>query len=123
MRLSRRVRFESTSELAPHQFSVLARLQDGQRTAGEIAAIERVSAPSMSRTVAGLVERGLVARQNDPDDGRQLILSLTAAGTAAIRRARRERDAWMATRLEGLSAGERATLARASEILNRLVAE
>src|SRR6476469_9682225 len=76
MRISRRVRFESTDVVAPHQFSVLARLEETPRTPRELADIERVSAPSMSRTVAALVERGLVLRADDPTDGRQVILSL-----------------------------------------------
>ena len=82
MRISRRVRFESTTSLAPHQFSVLARLEEQPHTPNQLAAIEKVSAPSMSRTVAGLVEVGLVARADDPTDGRQVILSLTARAGA-----------------------------------------
>ena len=40
MRISRRVRFESTSPVAPHQFSVLARLEEAPRTPKELAAFE-----------------------------------------------------------------------------------
>lgn len=48
-RINRRVRYESRSALAPHQFSVLVRLlQDGARTPTQLASIERVSGPSMS---------------------------------------------------------------------------
>ena len=50
MRISRRVRFESDREMAPHQFSVLCRLEGTPRTNSELAEIERVSAPSMKRT-------------------------------------------------------------------------
>src|SRR6476659_2153270 len=85
MRISRRVRFESTDAVAPHQFSVLARLAEEPRTPRELAGIEKVSAPSMTRTVAGLVERGLVSRQDDPPDGRQVILSLTPASEILLR--------------------------------------
>src|SRR5699024_8264817 len=59
MRISRRIRFESTDEdLAPHHFSVLARLEDGARTPRRLADIEKVSAPSMTRTVGSLVDAG-----------------------------------------------------------------
>ena len=37
MRISRRVRFESADSIAPHQFSVLARLEDQPLTPGEPA--------------------------------------------------------------------------------------
>ena len=123
MRISRRVRFESTSPVAPHQFSVLARLEEAPRTPKELAAFEKVSAPSMTRTVAGLVEGGLVARADDPADGRQVILSLTAEGRRTIRDIRRRRDQWFAARLEKLTDDERAVLARATALLERVAAE
>ena len=123
MRISRRVRFESTAAVAPHQFSVLVRLDEQVRTPKELAAVEKVSAPSMTRTVNGLVEAGLVARADDPTDGRQVILSLTPEGRATIRDTRRRRDQWLAVRLERLSDDERRLLAEASELLERMAAE
>ena len=123
MRISRRVRFESAQDVAPHQFSVMARLEGTALTPGELAGIERVSPPSMTRTVAGLVERGLVARQNDPLDGRQVFISLTPQGLLLLRETRRTRDAWMATWLKGISADEREVLAKASVILTRVASE
>jgi DNA-binding MarR family transcriptional regulator len=123
MRISRRVRFESTQLVAPHQFSVMARLKEKSLTPRELAAIECVSPPSMTRTVAGLVEAGLVARQDDPLDGRQVFLSLTPQGLLLLRETRRKRDAWMATRLRGISADEREVLIKASVILTRLASE
>jgi len=123
MRISRRVRFESTDIVAPHQFSVMARLEETPRTPRELADIERVSAPSMSRTVAALVERGLVLRADDPTDGRQVILSLTPEGARTLKHIRRRRDEWMASRIKGLSPEEREVLARASEILLRVAGQ
>ena len=123
MRISRRVRIESTAAVAPHQFSVLVRLEEQVRTPKELAAVEKVSAPSMTRTVNGLVEAGLVARADDPTDGRQVILSLTPEGRATIRDTRRRRDQWLAVRLERLSDDERRLLAEASELLERMAAE
>ena len=123
MRISRRVRFESTAPVAPHQFSVLARLEDAPSTPKELAASEKVSAPSMTRTVAGLVDVGLVSRADDPADGRQVILSLTAEGRRTIRDIRRRRDQWFAARLEKLTDDERAVLAQATALLERVAAE
>ncbi len=123
MRISRRVRYESQAAVAPHQFSVLARLEDGPRTPKELADIERVSAPSMTRTVGGLVDAGLVDRADDPTDGRQVILSLTAEGKRTIRDTRRRRDQWLALRLERLTDDERALMANATALLERLSAE
>ncbi len=123
MRISRRVRFESSHDVAPHQFSVLCRLEDAPRTPGELAEIERVAKPSMTRTVGALVERGLVSRQDDPTDGRQVILALTAEGRRTMTGIRRKRDAWMASRVSHLSPQEQEILARATEILTRVASE
>lgn len=123
LRIARRVRFESDSAVAPHQFSVLVRLDEGPRTPKELASIERVSAPSMSRTVNGLVELGLVARAADPTDGRQVILSLTPAGQSTIKETRRKRHEWFAAKLETLTADERALLVEATALLERVAAE
>lgn len=122
MRISRRVRYESTDDLAPHQFSVLCRLEDASRTPRELADIEKVSAPSMTRTAGGLVELGLVARADDPDDGRQVILSLTDEGRTLLRDVRRQRAEWMAVRVKTLSPEEQDVLRRASAILARVAA-
>jgi DNA-binding MarR family transcriptional regulator len=123
MRISRRVRFESDREMAPHQFSVLCRLESTPRTNSELAEIERVSAPSMKRTTASLVEGGYVARADDPSDGRQVILSLTPEGLKALRRIRRHRDEWMISRLEHLTDDERDLLRRAAAVLAKVASE
>jgi DNA-binding MarR family transcriptional regulator len=101
----------------------MARLERAPLTPREIADIERVSAPSMTRTVAALVERELVTRQDDPLDRRQVFISLTAQGLVLLKETRRRRDAWMATRLKGISAEEREVLVKATAILTRVASE
>jgi DNA-binding MarR family transcriptional regulator len=123
MRISRRVRFESDRELPPHQFSVLCRLDTTPRTNSELAEIERVSAPSMKRTTASLVERGYVDRADDPTDGRQVILSLSAEGRRALKRIRKHRDEWMLSRFEHLTDDERELLQRAADVLAKVASE
>ncbi|WP_404384922.1 MarR family transcriptional regulator [Knoellia locipacati] len=123
MRISRRVRYESTDLIAPHHFSVMCRLEDSPRTPGELAEIERVSAPSMTRTVAGLVELGYVERTPDPTDKRQVIVALTADARKVLKETRRKRDAWMSVRVSHLDPEEQAILLRASEILTKVANE
>lgn len=122
MRISRRVRFESTDEIAPHQFSVLARLEDGPLTPRRLADIEKVSAPSMTRTVGGLVDEGLVERHDDPADGRRVLVELSDHGRATLLATRRRRGRWMSERVRELSAEDQATLGEATEILRRIAA-
>lgn len=120
-RVSRRVRFESGGELAPHLVSALSTLKHGARTPSELAEVERVSGPSMTKTVGCLIERGLVASADNPADGRSKLLSLTDAGRAELDAVRRARDDWMARKLEGLTIQERELLAKATELLNEVL--
>jgi DNA-binding MarR family transcriptional regulator len=120
-RVSRRVRFESTDELAPHLVSALSHLKKGPRTPGELAELERVAPPSMTRTVNCLVEKGLVARDDHPSDGRSKLLQLTEAGRAVLDRIARARDDWMSSQLEGLTREEQKLLKEATRLLNQVL--
>ena len=84
MRAVRRLRAEkSDSEITDGQYCVLATLDRlGPRTPRQLADQERVQPPSMTRTVNALAEAGLVVRSQDPDDGRQVIVTLTDEGEA-----------------------------------------
>jgi len=121
-RAVRRIRAERVVEdLADGQFSVLAYLdRNGPATPGELAGFERVQPPSITRTLAGLAGRGLVTRSAHPDDGRQVIVSLTAEGTRTVRETRLRRDTWLAARLAELDPDERDLLARAADVLRRI---
>ncbi|HQY99672.1 MAG TPA: MarR family transcriptional regulator [Propionicimonas sp.] len=121
-RVSRRVRFES-GDLAPHLVSAMANLRHGPVTPGELAEVERISAPSMTRTVNCLVDRGLVAREDHPSDGRCKVLTLTASGHDVLDEVARARNDWMVHQLEGLSVAERLLLREAADLLNRVVAQ
>lgn len=121
--VSRRVRFESGSEVAPHHASVLFKLVDGPRTPGELAELERIAPPSMTKTVNCLEEKGLVSRQDHPTDGRSKLVVLTDAGRAATRAIVRARDDWMVRKLQGLTKEELELLKDATELLNRVVAK
>ena len=122
MRLSRRLRAERGDHgLSLTQLSVLATLhRHGAMTPGDLAAHERVQPPSMTRSVTALAERGLVERTPDPKDGRQIKVALTPAGSDLLTRDRAQREQWLTRRMVELSAEERAVLARAAALLDRL---
>ena len=119
--VSRRVRFESGGELAPHHAGVLFKLLDGPRTPGELAELDRVAAPSMTKTVNCLAERGLVEVGDNPADGRSKLVTLTGAGRDLLDATVRARDDWMVRKLQGLTDDELAVLAEATELLNRVL--
>ncbi len=118
--LTRRVK-DNTLSLPPHLFTVLAWLESGPATAAELAGRERVSAPSMSKSICELEERGLVAREPDPTDARAKIVTLTRAGRRAINKGRAERDQWMVDRLAELSVAEQVLLRDAAAVMRRVV--
>ena len=121
MKIARRVRAESSGTLTPGQFGVLANLNaHGARTPGELAADEYVQAPSMTRTIAMLVARGLVERGPHASDRRQVMLTITEKGKAELKQSKRTRDEWVTARLGSLSDDDRLVLARAAPILERL---
>ncbi|MCI2239957.1 MarR family transcriptional regulator [Paenibacillus sp. TRM 82003] len=125
LRTARRLRSQkSVDDLTDAQFSVLAHLHvHGPRTPGELAEAEHVRPPSMTRTVAALEGAGWVQRTGHPDDGRQVLVLLTAAGAAAVEETRARRSAWLRERLARLDDDERATLAAAARLLRAVVQE
>jgi DNA-binding MarR family transcriptional regulator len=124
MRLARRMRSERhpENELLPvGQLSVLGSLfRHGECTVGELAALERVQPPSMTRTVGCLADGGYVVRRKSATDGRQVVVALSTKGEQMIVADRRSRDAWLAQRLRELTPDERVVLRAAAPILERL---
>jgi DNA-binding MarR family transcriptional regulator len=121
-RLNRRLRqARPVGDLTMSQLSALTSLElGGALTPRELADVERVQPPTLTKIVAKLEERGLVQRTPHPSDGRQVILAPTEAGRLVVDEHARARDEWLAQRLAALSPQERETLRRAAEILGRL---
>ena len=122
-RLSRRLRNErdSRDELSIGQLSVLGVLyRSGECSIGELAALERVQPPSMTRTVNCLEEAGYVVRHPHETDRRQVVIALSERGSAILAADRRRRDAWLAKRLRELTPEERSVLRQAAPIIERL---
>lgn len=121
-RLNRRVRqARPVGDLTVTQLSALTSLRlAGALTPRELADVERVQPPTMTKIVAKLEERGLVQRTPHPTDGRQVILAATEGGRAVLEQFERARDEWLAHRLAELTEAERDTLRQAAEILQQL---
>lgn len=123
MRLRRRLANERhpDNDLSLGQMAVLGLLlRRGDLTIGELARLERVQPPSMTRTVTCLEEAGSVVRRPHETDGRVVLVALTDAGRQVVLADRKRRDAWLAVQLKHLTADERDALRRAAPILDRL---
>ncbi len=120
-RLARRLRQERGTDLTANQLSVLGTLRRrGPLTPGVLAAAEGVQPPSMTRTVASLVDLGMVNRQAHASDGRQVVVQLSEHGETLLADERRRRDAWLARRLRELDPADREVLRRAAAVLDGL---
>lgn len=122
VRTHRRLRQEAGADLSPTLLAALGTIsRHGPLTPSELAQRERIQRPTATRLLGRLEEPGYVARTPDPHDGRSALVALTPAGQALLEDMRHRKDAYLARRLRTLSAEDRATLRRASEILERLV--
>jgi DNA-binding MarR family transcriptional regulator len=120
-RLNRRLRSERDSELSIGQLSVLGALfRNGECSVGELATLERVQPPSMTRTVNCLEEAGYVARRSHETDRRQSVITLSVKGGETLVADRKRRDAWLARRMRELTPEERSALRKAAPIIERL---
>jgi DNA-binding MarR family transcriptional regulator len=121
IKILRLVRVEDArSGIGPAQLSALSVLVfAGARTLRELAALEQVKAPTMSRIVDGLVRQGLAARIIGATDRRSVSISATAKGKKLLLAGRDRRVQALAKRFASLSEQEIAILKQAAEILAR----
>lgn len=100
---------------------VLAELDlHGPARVSELAQRERIAQPSMTALVQRLESEGWVDRSPDPDDGRATRIEATAVGSAALADYRRAAAERFRPLLADLTVFDRATLARAAELLQQL---
>jgi DNA-binding MarR family transcriptional regulator len=121
-RLARRIRsMQGDEDVTEGQRSVMFTLaNNGPQTLGSLSEHERVTPPSMNRTINALVDAGLVTRVTAADDARKVRLDLSDNGRDFIEETRRRRDAWFTQRLEELTPHDRAVLDEAAAILKAL---
>jgi DNA-binding MarR family transcriptional regulator len=89
----------------------------------ELAALERISVPGMSKFVSRLEEAGLVERAPVAGDLRRVGLTLTAAGHKVLRSVKSKRTAWLSARLRQLDPDALEAIDAAIEPLMELLAE
>jgi DNA-binding MarR family transcriptional regulator len=116
-RLNRLIR-STAGDLTQSQLSALSSIvRLGSVRSGDLARIESVTAPSMTRLMAGLETEGFVDRKADPVDGRAALLSATPAGVEAVLRARANRSQRLAALLAPLDDDGIELLTRAATVL------
>lgn len=122
VRLARRQRQRADTGLSLGLQSALAVVDtNGPLTLGELAAIERVAPPTVTRIVAKLEDAGLVERGGDPADGRRVVVAITPAGAQRLAESRERRNAWLSEQLDRLPAADRRRLLAAVGSMERLL--
>jgi DNA-binding MarR family transcriptional regulator len=121
-RLARRIRsMQSDETVTEGQRAVLFALaNEGAQTLGALSEHERVTPPSMNRTINALVKAGLVTRVSAEDDGRKVSIDLSPSGRTFIAETKRKRDAWFTRQLEHLTPEQREIIDRSATILREI---
>jgi DNA-binding MarR family transcriptional regulator len=103
------------------QLSALSTIEKyGPVSPREIASLERVQPPSMTKVLASLEEQGFVRREPHPTDGRQALIAVSAKGQSWLDAERTERDRWLNKRLAMLDPEEREILLSAAPLIDKL---
>ena len=120
--LLRRVRQEDDrTGVTPGRLSALSVLVfGGPMRLTDLARIEQVKPPTMTRIVAGLEAQGLVRRHAVAEDARAVRLEATPRGTKVMHEGRRRRVERLSRSLETLSARDLQILARAAALMSAI---
>jgi DNA-binding MarR family transcriptional regulator len=125
LRRSRAISARLAAELHPDldgaAYGLLALLQDaGPQRASDLVARLGLDKSTVSRQVTSLVALGLVDRSADPEDGRALVLTPSAEGSARLARIREARRARWEADMAGWPVEDVARLAELLGRFNRL---
>jgi DNA-binding MarR family transcriptional regulator len=112
---------DEQSGIGPARLSALSVLVfAGPMRLTELARIELVKPPTMSKIIAGLETGGLVRRRADAEDARAMRLRATPRGAKLLQEGRRRRVERLTAALQVLDRAEVDILARAASIIERV---
>jgi len=115
-------RADSLSGQGPARLSALSVLVfGGAKTLSELAAAERVKAPTMSRIVAGLKRSGLAVVVADKADARRVRIRVTPKGEKLLQEARRRRIAAVAEMFAGLDESDVKLLRKSALVIEKML--
>jgi DNA-binding MarR family transcriptional regulator len=112
------------TELTLSQYFLMDAMGDQALTVSEVARAARVAVPTATRALRALEERGFVQREREDGEDRRLVtVALTPSGRGVLD----EKHEWVRTRqreiFEGLSRGERESVADTLNVLAEGIAE
>jgi len=120
-RVTRLVLRRAPQRISRSEAGVLAALTGGPRRITALAELEGHPQPTITQLVKRMEERGWVARERDPADGRVVLVSLTAAGEATLEEVRASYRTVLRAHLAAMPDEQIAALVAATEALAGLV--
>jgi len=113
----------ATSEygITSSQFHTIRRISQRDASVSTLADCMHVSRPNISRVVDELVQNGLVNRKRDPDDRRNIQLSLTDTGKKLIKDLNKKHVRILADQFSILSNEELRILFSALESIKKVI--
>lgn len=106
-------------DLPAASYSMLTAIRDsGPHRSSELAEMFAIDKGAVSRQIGHLEKLGLIARVQDPADGRAQRVTLTAAGAEQLARVDRARREWYDARLSDWTAEDIAALADRLRLYN-----
>jgi DNA-binding MarR family transcriptional regulator len=118
-----RVEDEALGLSAPRLSALSVLVFTGPQRIGELARLEQVEPPTMTRLVDALEEDGYVTREADPEDARAVIIRTTPRGTRALKRGQARRVEALRGSLQVFSPTELRSIDAAVEALDRALRE
>lgn len=114
-------RSQRSRDLSVAQFRTLAYIKNNNGASlSSLAAHIGLTLPSMSKLIDGLVSRGLVTRDSDPEDRRKICLCLTSAGKNELEAAYEHTQAFLADKISSLAKEDLDTVSHSMRILKSL---
>ena len=110
-------------EITVGQFHILRRIRNGIDSVSKLADDRHTTRPAISRVVDVLAKKGLVSRTLNPDDRRNVQLSLTPEGQALMSALSSNTRQWMAEKMDDLSDQEIEAILVAGDALKRAFTE
>jgi DNA-binding MarR family transcriptional regulator len=112
---------DEASGIGPAQLSALSVLVfGGPMRLSDLARLEQVKPPTMTKVIAGLEARGLVTKHADTKDARAVLLEPTPRGKSLLHQGRRRRVIRLAEAFKSLKPTEIELLYRAAIVIERV---
>ena len=105
--------------VSPAQCLLLQTLTEGTWDVSTLAAHARVTKGAVTRLIDGLESRGWVTRSKVEEDGRRVVVSLTASGRKEAERLSQLTEQSIAVILERIPEGKRTQVVRSIHLLRQ----